>query len=416
MGAKSIAACTNLAGGGFFGGGAIFFVGLYGAMNGATVTTEAEVALTCRTAATLSKLSCYIKTNSRSDNTVVTSRKNAAGGNMTITIAGATTGWVQDLTNSDALVAGDTFDVKVLMGAGSGNCIIDAFIAELDSSANVAHTYFGIQRSSGAAFTASAASTTSTICAQGSAQSNTASGREKADLPATGTISNLQAYATANPRSTATTVQVNKAGAAGNNTVSVTASTTGLFEDTTHSDAFTAGNALGFAVITGAGTGNLTFGRISVMFTSADLTYPLFVGETGSVTKSSSGAYSIYATGEMAITNTNTEADAQMLAVHAMTWSNMQIRVGTVTTATFVVKSRVNGADGNQALSLIATSSGLFEDTTHSDALVSGDKYNMRFDANTSVATLIFWGSRMAGPAVQTAVEGGKSFFTGIAA
>ena len=72
----------------------------------------------------------------------------------------------------------------------------------------------------------------------------------------TGTLKNGFASATANTRSTATTVTSRINAAPGNISVSITASTTGVFEDTVNTDSITSGIAVNMATTTGTGAGN----------------------------------------------------------------------------------------------------------------------------------------------------------------
>lgn len=68
------------------------------------------------------------------------------------------------------------------------------------------------------------------------------------------------------------------------------------------------------------------------------------------------------------------EARAQIRIRDSYTWTNLGLTVNAnAGTGTSTVKSRVNGADGNQAISISAGATGDFEDTTHSDSLADGD-------------------------------------------
>lgn len=68
------------------------------------------------------------------------------------------------------------------------------------------------------------------------------------------------------------------------------------------------------------------------------------------------------------------EARAQVRIRDSYTWSNLYASINAnACSATSTVKSRINGGDGNQALSIPAGATGDFEDTSNSDALADGD-------------------------------------------
>ena len=79
--------------------------------------TEASVATKVRAAFTTSNLGIKIITNSITATTTVTSRKNSAAGNQSVAIGSSTTGQFADTTNTDTLVATDTYHYKYAAGA-----------------------------------------------------------------------------------------------------------------------------------------------------------------------------------------------------------------------------------------------------------------------------------------------------------
>lgn len=72
-----------------------------------------------------------------------------------------------------------------------------------------------------------------------------------------------------------------------------------------------------------------------------------------------------------------TEADLQTLVRDTLTLDNLFVRItANATTATSTVRSRKNAANGAQSVSIGSGATGVFEDTTNSDSLVSGDLVN----------------------------------------
>lgn len=71
------------------------------------------------------------------------------------------------------------------------------------------------------------------------------------------------------------------------------------------------------------------------------------------------------------------EADTQNRARSAYTLSDLLVRViNNSVTAASTVRSRVNGANGNQSVSIGASATGVFEDITNTDTIASGDLIN----------------------------------------
>lgn len=72
-----------------------------------------------------------------------------------------------------------------------------------------------------------------------------------------------------------------------------------------------------------------------------------------------------------------TEALVEFFARAAYTWSDLQvqIRINGVNGAT-TMGSRINGADGNQSVSVPSLTTGNFQDTVNFDSIASGDSFN----------------------------------------
>lgn len=75
--------------------------------------------------------------------------------------------------------------------------------------------------------------------------------------------------------------------------------------------------------------------------------------------------------------NTLTESQAQYHVYDTLTWANFLVRV-TVNdaTSTTVIRTRINGANGNMSISVAQTLLGEFEDTSNSESLTDGDLIN----------------------------------------
>lgn len=159
------------------------------------------------------------------------------------------------------------------------------------------------------------------------------------------------------------TLQLRIATANGNVAVSITASTVGFFEDTTHTDTVTAGQAVNWQITNGGG-GSITTTMMGVNFAATTNTVAIWIAGILATSASSTVFSSPVNNGT---TPSATETDVSIKVPVAGTWRNLQDRMLTVRTTTTVVTSRIDGVSGNQTISVSGT--GLTEDTTHSDTV-----------------------------------------------
>lgn len=81
------------------------------------------------------------------------------------------------------------------------------------------------------------------------------------------------------------------------------------------------------------------------------------------------------------------EVYQQVKVYESYTLKNAFVRIITNTlNNTTVVRSRINGVNGNQSISILTTQTGIFEDTVNSDALVNGDLFCFSTDTTAAGA------------------------------
>lgn len=187
---------------------------------------EANSNFTIRLAGTFSSLYISAYDNGMTEITTITSRKNGADGNITISIPATTTGEYSDTAHSDSISAGDEFNWEAYTADSSMNypiLSVGTFQFEADSNTVCFFTALIL------------GDTSDEYCFQWSAVSDNANNMLYKCFTA-GTLKNLCFIVVSN----AHTVTVNQSSyintAAGNLTVSITGETTGVFEDTAHTD------------------------------------------------------------------------------------------------------------------------------------------------------------------------------------
>lgn len=231
------------------------------------------------------------------------------------------------------------------------------------------------------------ASTTGYITiANASLQSGTTENNTEITNRISGTFSHLYCRVIANDRG-ASTLTFRKNNAAGNMTVSIGASATGEFEDTSNTDSVAAADEYNARLVTGAGGTVFSLRVVAACFQadSGDAMRYSNAGN-GSVSTASTTFYvPIY--GDNQVTAT-TEAGTEQRFRTGGTLKNLCIMVSTNTRTSSTIRSRINGANGN--ISLAFTGTGLFEDTAHSDTIASGDLVNWSITTGTGTATCTF--------------------------
>lgn len=225
-------------------------------------TGESATQLPVATAGTWSNLAVYC-TAARATGSVARSRVNGSFGNQTVTISG--TGLFEDLSNSDAVTAGDLLAWSVTHTTGS-----DTFTCTMHSSvftpSTARETFIGSGATAGSCFTVS-----STVYSPIYGLSTTTSATEDlatVNSPLDGTFSKLHVYCYANACSTDSTVTLRKNTADTALTVTIGAAVTGDITDVSNSVSVTSGDALCFKNV-GGDTNAPNVRQIAVLFTQS---------------------------------------------------------------------------------------------------------------------------------------------------
>lgn len=313
-------------------------------------------------AVTAQSLFFRVGVNSLNGSAVLTFRKNGGNGNLTVTVGAGTTGIFEDVTNTDSAAVGDTVDWQLAIGGTSGSMNCSVVSAVLGTASGVA-LFDGAEN---AALSTIAPSTTYYFSINGfsNVRDSTEANWQKKRYES-GTISNLHIVVTSNGLSSSFPVRLRKNGGNGNEVITVGAGSTGDFEDVTHTDAFVSGDLVNSSIITGIGGTTAVVSNVYYHETTAGNVWEAWVG---SQQQSGTIKYEPFVGGSGI---TVFEARSQVkVRVIKFTMASLSVFVQT-NPGTTVVKSRKNGADGNQVIS--TSSTGQFVDVTHTDAASPGD-------------------------------------------
>lgn len=348
-------------------------------------TTEAAAQAIWRGgAATLRNMRVKCSTNGRAQSTSWTSRINTAAGTLSVATGGSGAGTFTDLTHTDSLADGDLWNYAMTTGSSTGT-VNASVTAEIQTSGQVSapiagwgSTAFSSARfwtPGGGIFSAHATETPSLAVAL-----------------ETTTVSNLQLYLRANA-STGFTWKTRKNGADGALTVSPGSGATGWFEDTTHSDSLAASDTWGYTNT--LPSASATVGYTGVKYASSTAgACAIHCQAQGNPTTAGTTTYMAPGSGNPS----TTEAANQLVLPFATTLSKLSARVTANASSTdFTVqvrKSTPPGATGNGNNVVViptGTTTGVIQDTTHTDTFAVGDTVNLILSGATTGSVTLSW-------------------------
>ena len=316
-------------------------------------------------------------------NIVCGTRISGANGNLTTTTAAGATGIFTDTTHTDTIANGTVYDWYQTYPTQFNKAFTVTTVVVAYSATTGTGAMYGWSAATASGTTASAASTNYFSpgvggTASGAAGEVTTEGVANEELVrAAGTLSNMGRRILTNGNTNTATLTSRINAAAGNQTISIGAGTTGFVEDTTHSDAIAAGNTIDQRLATGAAKVNLVTLLDQFLFvptgTSFDVFGEISLAQCGFAQGGVSNYVPIFGNN---FTPTGTETNAQMpslFAINAISHLRAQIPSNSSTTAP-AMWFRKNGGNANETLTIGAGATGTFEDTTHTDSTIVGDK------------------------------------------
>jgi len=316
-----------------------------------------------------------LKIDSTGTSRSLTFRKNTANGNQSITIADAASGWLEDAVNTDSLADGDDFSSLFNESGTNPDIFALRVIFESDSG----HVSF-IGGQSG--ILGQTASTTFYHYFFATSDFTQTEANTSTKARAVGTLSGFAVYLSSNGRSSDTPAYVRINTANGNQTVTLTASTTGLFQDTTNTDTLSDGDLWTWSTVNGTGSG-FPSGYATIQLDSSNTSNEIFSKRDQTRAASATVHYGSFA-GQI-IHDHTTEAEPKIQHGIAVDTSNLRCYVPTNTySAAATLRMRKNGANGNQSVSITASTTGWFEDSVNTDSFGATDDMNWSIVGGTT--------------------------------
>lgn len=286
-------------------------------------TTEANAEWTIRESLTLKEFHVRVAA-ARSTTTTLTVRKNRADTNVAVSFSA--TGTFTDLSDTVSLADGDEICLKNVTGTGSDNLRYSGVSAALESSgqcSNIMGTAGSYVRINGNTFGFGRGTNTNAATA-----------------PCSATASKASFYLSVNGN-TARTGRFQKNNANGNQSVSITANTTGLFTDTSNSDSFSAGDTLNTRIdsSTTSYTTELTYTKFAHGTSKRSILLATGSGNT------QPGYDDFYPVLGDTTNRSATEGDIEFLAPFAFSIKALRVVINTVSTTTDATATvRINGS------------------------------------------------------------------------
>lgn len=223
-----------------------------GEMQGTDQTVETTAKCRIRKPGTVKNAAIYVQANARSTSETYTIRKNAASSGLTISVGAALTGWFEDTTHTTSVIAGDDINWQIVIGTGTGTFKVTSMLCDFVTTDG----WFPVITA--CADTGSQAAATTAWCPIGGYRFNNAT-ESNIDAGASSnfTFAELTANVTTNGIAAVSTITVRKGLANTALTVSTTASTTALLNDSTHSFTTIPTDRLDHQIATGGASGNM---------------------------------------------------------------------------------------------------------------------------------------------------------------
>lgn len=358
--------------------------------------TESHAQSRARAAYTLSDMLVRVRVNDLTASTTIRSRINGANGNQSVSIAGAATGVFTDVTNSDAIASGDLVNSQIVAGA-TGTFIIAPFVSYTQEDPS-GTTYMLTSSGSKSAtrngtFFNPVGGGTGTFATEAEAQYR---------LRVNTTFSNLRIFIVSNGVSEASTLRFRVGGADGNQVISIGASASGDFEDTTNTDVVSANTLINHRIAVGMGAHNdapLVYTQMQLKGDGIDRIHML-AGVSQAIGFGTTDFFAIEGSNGF---GNSTESDTQLDIRQVYNVQNMFVRIATngLDGAT-IFTLREGAVDTSLSLSVGAAATGEFEDTTNVVALGSTSEINTEIDASASTvgtATINTLGLQIGEPA-----------------
>lgn len=234
-----------------------------------STSTENNTKVRVNIAGTMKNMQVYVFANTKTGTTTYRSRKNGADGNLVVSFAASTTGHVEDTSNTDTIASGDDYNISYT--TTSTGSITTNLRGATFATASTDYANMIVSFASTTSIPTQSFNTTSYRTLGGTLTVSTSAAEtdSRAYVPCATTLSKLSVLVTSNGIAATTSYRTRVNSADGNILVSITALTTGRFQDLSNSDALKIGDYACFSCVTGGGAGTIGIVNSSILATAA---------------------------------------------------------------------------------------------------------------------------------------------------
>lgn len=346
--------------------------------------TEANLQVTWRNNGVFSNLYTRVQFNTASSGpSILNYRIGGANGNQTISVPASTNGEFTDAVHTDTTSPGNQINYQTVNGGGG---TIDFITIGMQFAPTTPTDTINKLNCCGSLNDTSALTSYYNppvgVLSKGTNEANA-----QFTNKTSATLQNLYVFVSLNTASIAT-VNSRIGGGNGNLTISITSGTTGVFEDTTHTDSVSSGNLINTALNASVVT-SLTITNIAIDYLTTNNTTHYLEGLTTGTSQTANLTRYYPISGNVGTVGT-TEPNNQLKTGLIFTASNLEAFVITNTlTATTTMKFRVATANGNQAISYGSGVTGYLEDTTHSDSVTASQEIDYQIITGATGTSII---------------------------
>lgn len=349
-------------------------------------TVEATTQRTFRSAGTLSDLYVYLSGNTFSTATLtIRSRVNGGNGNMVITVSAGVTGIAEDTSNTDTISAGDEVNYSMVSAAGgSGDAALRALASVFSASSGTVGVH-----SANNSYSVLEGVTSYVPLAGGAGLDSTESDTQYS-ITSGGTLQNMFVYLSTNTVSGNSNARSRVNSGNGNLLVTLTGSTTGIFEDTSNTDSLVDDDVVNYSLTCGTGGLGIVARLVSTEFyTTNDSSIFVAAHETPVSYAASNTRYC--GVGGI-VTSISTEALTHLTArMGTQVLENLRINVATnaTTGGTTTFRMRQNTSNSNLSVVVTTATTGYFTDTSNTETLADDDEINYSITVGTGGAVTV---------------------------
>lgn len=367
-----------------------FYPLVQGFYTASALSTEAQAQTKYYNTGTLRNAYIYVSTNSAATATTIKSRVNGADGTISFTVTAATTGYFEDTTGTQTIAANDLVCLTVIRSTG-GTFTSQLMGAYFDADTSTAYLPVGCNGSN----TFSTASSTTSVPIMGQLRSGVDSLTGRIPALTTVTLKKLMCYVSANTRGTSSTVKLRKTASDAGPSITVSAASTGLFEDTSSTASFVATDQMSYHAVLGTGTGNFTVTNIASDFDYSSRTYQIFWCIITGATFSGTSTQYICPSGSQSPNGFEVNTQYKLRGSGSISNFNAYVSSST-TTATATMTVRKNNADTAVTFTIGIAATGQFSDTSNSVTYADGDYIAYSHSKPTGAGnTIIRWATSL---------------------